>query len=103
MAGLLSSIGLGFLLNIEYLLPITTLFLILAVGSLLHGAKKRRGYKPFWLGLAGAVTIIVAKFFFHNEMTMYAGLAALAIASFWHAWPRGWLRKVLKGYGHKKV
>ena len=96
MAGLLSSIGLGFLLNIEYLLPITALFLMLAVGALLHGAKKRRGYRPFWLGLTGAMTIIVAKFLFHNEVAMYAGLAALAIASFWHAWPRGWLRRVFR-------
>lgn len=96
VVGLLSSVGLGFLLQVEYLFPITCLFLLLAVGSLLLGAKKRRGYKPFWLGLAGAVTILVAKFIFDAQAAMFAGLAALVIASFWHSWPKAWTRALFR-------
>jgi len=93
---LLSSIGLGFLLQVKYLLPITFLFLLLAVGALLYKAKGRRGYLPFFLGLAGAATIIVSKFIYNSDVFMYIGLAALVVASFLHSWPKGWLRRIIK-------
>jgi mercuric ion transport protein len=47
-AGLLSSLGFGFVNYTTYLLPLTILFLILAVASLGYRAKNRRGYKPLF-------------------------------------------------------
>lgn len=96
VVSLLSSVGLGFLLQVEYLFPITGLFLLLAVGALLLDARNRRGYKPFWLGLAGAATILVAKFVFDQQAVMFAGLAALVTASLWHSWPKAWTRVLFK-------
>ena len=45
-SGIVSSVGLGFLISTKYLLPLTTAFLILTLGASYH-AKQRRGYGPF--------------------------------------------------------
>lgn len=51
-AGPLSSIGLSFLVpNLMYLLPLTVVFLIIAVGMLAIRVRHRRGYAPFALGV----------------------------------------------------
>ena len=50
-AGLLSSVGLGFLISTKYLLPLTAAFLAVAVGALAFKAKSRHGYGPFMLGV----------------------------------------------------
>lgn len=86
-AALLSSIGLGFLLNQRYLLPLTTALLALAVGALAFRAPRRRGYRPFALGLAAAVFVLAGKFAFDSDPAMYGGIAGLVAASIWNAWP----------------
>ncbi len=86
-AGLLSSLGLGFLLETRYLLPITVLFLALALATLAFRARQRRGYRPFGLGLLASAAVLSASFVLHSDLTMYAGLAALIGASVWNSWP----------------
>jgi hypothetical protein len=53
-AGLLASIGLGFLTAEVFLLPLSATFLALAVGGMAFRARERRGYGPFLLGVAAA-------------------------------------------------
>jgi len=86
-AGLLSSLGLGFLLDKIYLLPLTAAFLLLAVGALAFRARTRRGYGPLALGLAAAVVVLAGKFAFGSHAAMYGGIALLVAASVWNAWP----------------
>ena len=86
-AGLLSSVGLGFLISARYLLPITAVFLVLAVGALAFRAKNRRGYGPFSLGIVSAVAVVTGKFALESSLTMYAAVALLVTASAWNAWP----------------
>lgn len=86
--GLLSSLGLGFVNYTPYLLPLTALFLILAIASLRYRAKNRRGYSPFILGIFGAIVVIAGKFVFISDLAMYGGIAILIGASFWNSWPR---------------
>lgn len=86
-AGLLSSVGLGFLLDEAYLFPLTAAFLFVAVGALAFRAPTRRGYGPFVLGLAAALIVLVGKFTFGLNPPMYAGIAVLVSASVWNAWP----------------
>jgi len=45
-AGLLSSLGLGFLISTAYLLPLTAVFLALAPAALAFRAKSRGGLGP---------------------------------------------------------
>jgi hypothetical protein len=87
-AGLLSSIGLGFLMQTAYLLPLTAAFLIMAVGALGFRARKRHGFWPFATGLAAALLVIVGKFQFESDPAMYGGIALLIAASVWNTWPK---------------
>jgi hypothetical protein len=87
-AGLLSLLGLGFINYTPYLFPLTALFLILAVGSLGYGAKTRRGYGPFILGVIAAIIVIVGKFVFTSDWAMYGGIALLMAATVWNVWPQ---------------
>ena len=87
-AGLLSSLGLGFLLDTAYLLPFTAAFLLLALGALAYRAKTRRGYGPFVLGIFAVSIALIGKFAFLSDPLSYVGLAVLVGASLWNAWPR---------------
>jgi len=86
-AGLLSSVGLGFLISARYLLPVTAAFLVVAVGALAFRADRRRGYGPFLLGLFAAVGVLVGKFWWESNPVMYAAVLVLVVASVWNAWP----------------
>ena len=87
-AGLLSSLGVGFVDYTPYLLPLTAAFLAVSVAALAYRARSRRGYAPFLLGAAAATAVLVGKFGFDNDPVMYAGLGGLVAASLWNSWPR---------------
>ncbi len=87
-AGLLSSVGLGFLISTIYLLPLTLAFLALALGALAFRASRRRGYRPFLLGLVGAPGVLLGKFMWESNFVLYGAVGVLVIASLWNAWPR---------------
>ena len=70
-AGLLSSLGLGFLISTTYLLPLTAIFLIFALGTLAFRVTSRRGYGPFLLSLVAATGILLEKFLWEsNPLTL---------------------------------
>ena len=87
-AGLLTSVGLGFLISAVYLLPLTAACLFLALGAMAFRANKRRGYGPFLLGMFAAVGVLLGKFLWESNPTMYAAVGLLVIASLWNTWPR---------------
>lgn len=87
-AGLLSSVGLGFLIpNTAYLLPLTVVFLVVAVGMLALRGHRRHGYMPLVLGCTSAPLIILGKFFLISNPVFYVGLGVLILASVWNSWP----------------
>ncbi|MBC8325667.1 MAG: MerC domain-containing protein [Verrucomicrobia subdivision 3 bacterium] len=85
--GFLSSLGLGFLAETVYLLPLTLIFLSIALGALAFRARQRRGYAPFALGFAAAAVMVFGKFQFESDPALYAGIVLLIAASLWNAWP----------------
>ena len=87
-AGLLSSVGLGFLISTAYLLPLTAGFLALALGALAFRAAKRHGYGPFFLGLVAAIGVLLAKFVLASDSIVYGSVGLLVAASLWNSWPR---------------
>ena len=87
-AALLSSVGLGFLISTTYLLPLTVLFLAVAVGSLAFRCSSRHGLGPFVAGLGAAAMILVGKFYLESAPSTYAGVGLLVFASVWNTWPR---------------
>ena len=86
-AALLSTLGVSFLISGAYLFPITAGLLTLAASSLAFRASTRRGLRPFWLGLASALLVLVGKFYFESLTATYAGVTLLVITSIWNAWP----------------
>jgi hypothetical protein len=88
-AGLLSSLGLSFLVSTRYLMPLTGAFLVLALAALGFRANRRRGYGPFHLGLAAAIAILLGKFVWESRPAVYSAVGFLALASVWNVWPPG--------------
>jgi hypothetical protein len=62
-AGLVSALGLGFLISAKYLLPLTVAFLAIAAAVLGFRASRRHGHGPLWLGLVAAAVILTGKFY----------------------------------------
>ncbi len=87
-AGLLASVGLGFLISAVYLLPLTAAFLALALGTMAFRAKKRHGYGPFLLGLVAVTAVLLGKFVWESNLTSYGAVGLLVITSLWNSWPR---------------
>lgn len=87
-AALLTSLGLGFLISSKYLLPFTGAFLVLALGALAFRAQRRHGYGPFVVGFIAAVGVVVAKFQWESNFTLYGAVGLLVVSSLWNAWPR---------------
>jgi hypothetical protein len=87
-AGLLTSVGLGFLISAAYLLPLTAAFLILALAAMVFRARDRHGYGPFALGIVAASGVLVGKFALDSRPTVYGAIGVLVVASLWNTWPR---------------
>jgi len=87
-AGLLGSLGLGFLLDVTYLLPLTVGLFALALFALAWRASTRRGYRPFVVGLLGSAIALTGKFVLLVDPLVYVGVAGLLVASVWNGWPR---------------
>ena len=85
---LLSFLGLGFANYTPYLMPLTALFFILAVGSLGYRAKSRRGFGPLILGMLAGAIVTAGSFIFDSAWTLYGGVTLLMAASLWNAWPQ---------------
>ncbi len=80
--------GLGFLMEAEYLLPLTVLFLLISISALGFRAKHRRGYAPLALGILSSAGVILGKYVLDSDLVMYVGVVLLVAASLWNAWPR---------------
>ena len=87
-AGLLSAMGIGFIDYTPYLLPLTLVFLTIALVTLAYRASTRRGYAPLVVGFFGSLVLIIGKFGYDSDNSMYLGLAILIGASIWNTWPR---------------
>ena len=87
-AGVLSSLGLSFLLSSAYLLPLTVFFLVVTIFTLAFRARARRGYGPFAVGFIAATLILWGKFSLESNVLAYGGVGLLIVSSLWNSWPR---------------
>jgi len=86
-AGVLSSLGLGSLLETAYLLPWMVALLAVALVALGYKARARRGFGPLLFGILSALAILAGKFVVGSDVVLYVGLAGLTAAAVWNAWP----------------
>lgn len=87
-AGLLSSLGLGFVDYTPWLMPVTILFLAIALTALAWQGYKHHTWGPLVLGSLGAIVLIIGKFQMESDIALYGGAALIITASVWNAWPR---------------
>jgi len=87
-AGLMSSLGIGFVDYTPYLVPFTLVFLAISLSTMIYRAKSRHGYGPLLLGLFAGAVLMVGKFVYDSDTAMYAGLVILVAASLWNTWPK---------------
>lgn len=87
-AGVLSSLGVPFLMDASWLLPLTAGALVLALAGLGYRAPRRRGFGPLALGALAAAGILLGKFALELNAAVYAGTALLVSASVWSSWPK---------------
>ncbi len=87
-AAVLSALGLGFLMQSEYLLPVTVVLLALATFAIALRARARRGYRPAVVAAAAGVALVFGKFVVDSTALTYAAAGAFAAAAVWNAWPR---------------
>jgi len=85
-AAVLSALGVRFVDYTPYLLPFTLAFLAVTLAMLAW--RPRRGYAPLLLGVAASAIVLVGKFLFDSDVSVYAGVALLVAASTWNAWPK---------------
>jgi mercuric ion transport protein len=82
-AGLSSLLGLSFVVEPSYLLPLTSGLLALALVPLWLQARRGRGYAPWLLACAAAAATLLGKFVLESDALLYGGVASLLLASFW--------------------
>src|SRR5437899_2661960 len=75
----LGAVGIEFVNYTPYLLPLTGVGLMVAVGSLGLLARRRRRIEPFLLGLAAAIAVLVGKFALESDPVLYIGIGILMI------------------------
>jgi hypothetical protein len=87
-AAVLSALGLPFLLDQHYVLPIAAVLLATALSSLAYRARSRRGYGPLFVGVVGSVVAVMGRFALACDPFLYVGLSVLVAAATWNAWPQ---------------
>jgi hypothetical protein len=83
LIALASSIGLGYLARTWWLVPLTSVCFVAALGSLAVRARRRHSYTSLYLGLSGLAIILLGKYQLDNTPLTYVGLALLIFASLW--------------------
>lgn len=86
-AGVLSAVGLGFLMQGAYFYIVVSLLLAISLASLFYRARKRHGYGPFILGLAAAATILSGKAYAAPSIVLYGAAGLLVAATIWNNLP----------------
>ena len=83
-AGALSAIGLGFLLDSEYMTFLAGVLLLLTLWPLVYTARAHGHYGPVLVGVAGSCAVLLGKFVLPSDVMLYAGLATLLAAYVWN-------------------
>ncbi len=86
IGGLISSLGLTFLVESQYLLPLMIGCLVVAIAAL--GCGARGNYWPLILGLAASGAILIGKFALDASPVTFGGVGLLVAAYLWSFWLR---------------
>lgn len=85
-AGLLSAVGLGFLLHERLLTPMIVLFLVVGIVSMAWSARAHGRPGPLLLTLLGSAAVVAGRLVWHIHFLLYMGVAFLIGASLFNLW-----------------
>ncbi len=85
-AGVVSALGLGFLLTDRVLNPIILGSLALSVGSVAWAARQRRRLLTIVPAVLGAAGIVLGRMVWSVPVAVYGGMTLLLGASLWMLW-----------------
>lgn len=81
LVSIVSSIGLGFLINDTILLPLLIVFLVAAVGGLIFGVRHHHRRSAVVVGVISAVMLVLAMSVVHVRLLIWVGIGGLIVAS----------------------
>lgn len=81
-AALLSALGIGFIDYTPYLIPLTAIFLTIALGVLALQARRTGNITALLIGAAAAAIVLIDKFYFDSTILATSGVILLVIAIF---------------------
>lgn len=83
-AGLLSSLGLGFLLTDRVQRPLVVFFLTIMLGSVVLATRQHRRLGPLYMVVPGALAVVAARIVWNVPWLVYAGVALLIVGTVWN-------------------
>lgn len=83
-AGVLSALGVGFLLDDRVQRPLILLFLCITLGSVGWLARKHRTTGPFLVTLHGSIAIVAARLVWNIPLIAYVGTTCLIAGAIWN-------------------
>ena len=86
IGGLVSSLGVTFLAETRYLLPLMIACFAMAIAALGYGA--RHDYRPLIVGVVASCVILIGKFILGVSLVTVAGAGLLVGAYLWSFWLR---------------
>lgn len=92
-AGLLSSLGLGFLLTDRVQRPLIVAFLIVSVSGVGWAARQYKRVGPLVLVLVGSVGIVTGRLIWNIPPGLYVGVVCLVAGTVWNIILRKGVRK----------
>lgn len=86
-AAIVGAVGLSFLTQVQYLLPITAIVLLFMLALLAWQGPVRHGYGPLLLALVSSAGLLMGKFYYDATSVAYISGVLLFVACIWHSWP----------------
>lgn len=85
-AGVLSALGLSFLMNESVLVPMIAVFLAAGIASVAWSTRSHRRRGPLAAAAVGSLLVVTGRLVWNVPFLLYAGVALLVAASFRNLW-----------------
>ncbi|MCZ6807979.1 MAG: MerC domain-containing protein [Deltaproteobacteria bacterium] len=85
-AGVLSTLGLGFVLTESVLAPLIVAFLLVGIASIAWTTRSHRRAGPLLTIVTGSAAVVAGRLVWNTPAVLYVGIALVIAASLWNLW-----------------